>query len=221
MKTVAGLVVASVLLAPGLARADSFALDGAFTTEGVFTCLKSLACAGSGTNTLTLGSGANTATLTFNGVDTTLGITNVATPVKLGQFQTSSGPGFTFPTRPNPNIPIIRFDFIIHQSSPVSGTRDRVLSFGPGGKSDLPLMMGDSYVRFSLPPSTTPGRNYTGFVYSFAPFPFKLSANGTTDFSANVGVVPEPGSMLLVGGGLAAALARRRKRAMAQTAANV
>jgi hypothetical protein len=219
MKTLAGVVVASVLLAPGVARADSFALNGAFTTEGVFTCLKSLACSGSGTNTLTLGSGSNTATLTFNGVNETVAITNQATPVKLGEFTTSSGPGFTFPTRPNPNIPIIRFDFIIHQSSPVDGTRDRLLAFGPGGKSDLPLMIGDSYVRFGLPPSTTPGRNYTGFVYSFSPFPIKLSANGTTDFSANVGVVPEPGSMLLVGGGLAAALARRRKRALALTAA--
>jgi hypothetical protein len=216
MKIVTAGVCAAALLLPQVARADSFALNGAFTTEGVFTCLRSLACAGTGTNTVTLGSGSNKATLTFNGVDTTVAIGNVSTPVTLGQFQTSSGPGFTFPTRPNPNIAILRFDFRIQHSSPFESDRHTVLSFGPGGKSTLPFLMGTSYMSFEVPPeATSPGHNYSRFVYSFSPFPFSLSANGTRDFTAQVGVVPEPATMILVGGGLAAAMALRRRRMLA------
>jgi len=210
MKFVAALVFGSTLLCSSAARADSFSLNGAFSTDGVFTCLRSLACAGSGTSTVTLGSGGNTATLTFNGVDTTVAIGNKATLVSLGSFSTSGGSGFTFPTRPNPNTPILKFEFKIHHTSPVDDTNTKTLWFGPGGKSDLPLLMGTDHTSFPLS-LTSPGHNYPAFVYSFSPFPFKISGGGMTDLTARVGVVPEPATFVLVGGGLAAAIARRRR----------
>ena len=210
MKIVTASLLAAVLLSSRVASADSFALEGAFATSGVITCFGSVECSGSGTNSVTLGSGTNTATLTFNGVDTTVSITNKARPVKLGQFETSSAPGFTFPTRPNPNTPILGFGFTIRHSSPVEDTNRFTWTFGPGGRADLPLLRGQSHTSFALPPS--PDHNYDKFVYSFSPFPGRIFGAGLTDLTANVGVVPEPGTWLLVGGGLAGAIARRRRQ---------
>jgi PEP-CTERM motif len=211
MKSVTALVFASTLAWSAAARADSFSLNGAFSTDGVFTCLRSLACAGSGTNTVTLGTGANTATLTFNGVDTTVAIGNKATLVSLGSFSTSGAAGFTFPTRPNPNTPILRFDFKIHHTSPVEDTNSKTLWFGPGGKSNLPLLIGTDHTSFPLS-LTSPGHNYPAFVYSLSPFPFRIAGQGMTDMTARVGVVPEPATFVLVGGGLVSVIAARRRR---------
>jgi hypothetical protein len=215
MKFVTAVVCAGVLLSSRTVRAESFPLAGAFSTDGVFTCVRSLPCTGSGTSSVTLGSGSNTATLTFNGVDTTIDIDNVARPVTLGHFEVTGSPGFTFPKRINPTNPVLRFNFRIRQTSPVDNTNSKELSFGPGGKSDLPLLMGTDHTSFGLATSA-PGFRYEALVYSIAPFPFKISGNGVTDFTARVGVVPEPATFVLVGGGLAAAIAaRRRKRALA------
>ena len=209
MKIVA-IMLAAVLLSSRVASAEPFALEGSFATSGVFTCFRSVECSGSGTNSVTLGSGTNTATLTFTGVNTTVSITNAATRVSLGRFETSSAPGFTFPTRPNPNLAILGFGFTIRHTSPVEDTNTFGWRFGPGGRPDLPLFLGQSYTSFPLPPS--PEHNYGMFLYSFSPFPVRIPGNGLTDLTANVGVVPEPGTWLLVGGGLAGAIARRRRQ---------
>jgi hypothetical protein len=66
------------------AAADPFVFNTAVATGGVFTCLGSVACEGSGTSAVTLHSGANMATLRFTGVDTTIAIDNTARPVTLG-----------------------------------------------------------------------------------------------------------------------------------------
>ena len=170
---------------------------------------------GLGNEHVRLGSGANTATLTFNGVDTTVAIGNQATLVSLGSFATSGGAGFTFPTRPNPNTPILKFDFKIRHTSPVEDTNTKTLWFGPGGKPDLPLLLGSDHTSFPLS-LTSSGHNYPAFVYSLSPFPFKINGGGMTDLTARVGVVPEPATFVLVGGGLAAAIAARRRRRAGQ-----
>jgi hypothetical protein len=48
-------------------------------------------------------------------------------------------------------------------------------------------------------------------VYTVRPFPFSLPGHGSLNLVADVGVVPEPGTMLLVGSGIAALIGARRR----------
>jgi hypothetical protein len=197
--------------AVGVAQADAFSIAGAFKTSGVFRCYGEVTCSGEGTNTVTLGSGDNMATLTFVGVERTLDITNVAHTVNLGRFESTGSPEFTFPERINPNIRTLGFLLTIEHTAPLAETRQLAWFFGPGGASTIRFLMGPTYTSFDLPPNAPPF-NYWGFIYSFKPVPPSISGFGTTDLNADVGAVPEPATLLLVGAGLAGAFARRRSR---------
>lgn len=208
------LVAALTVLPAEVARADSFSLEGAFSTSGVFRCLgRELACSGSGTDTLTLGSGANMATLTFEGVDRDITITNRARTVNLGQFVVTGPDDFTFPARLNDNPPILNFDFSLMHMTPVMDTNLVRLGFGPGGGTQLPFLSGRTHTSFSLAGVDLGGADYSRIVYSLNLRPFSISGQGATVLTADVGVVPEPGTILLVGAGLAGAMARRRRTA--------
>jgi hypothetical protein len=105
---------------------------------------------------------------------------------------------------------VLRFDFSLTQSSPVERTRTMLWFFGPGGNTVLPLLIGGSYTSFATPP----GSSHRLVVYSFwtSPAGFRLPSNGVLDIGADVGAVPEPATLLLVGAGLAGAFARRGRR---------
>lgn len=216
---VAASLLSSFLAAPP-ASADSFtirpdgsvAFDASFTTRGVFTCGGTIACAGEGTNSVTFGSGADTATLTFTGMTRSIEVTNRAQPVELGTFTAEATPGFTFPVRGNRNLPVLTFQLFLSQTSPVADTERAAWHFGPGGGTGLPLFRGNSFLIVPLMP-TPGGPGYSAIVFTARPFPFTLPANGTLDLTANVGVVPEPASLILLGSGLAGvAWSRRRRR---------
>ena len=205
------------------ARADPFtilpdgqvAFDTALMTSGVFRCQGPLACSGSGTNSVTLGSRSGQATITFTGVTTTFQVTNRAQPVAIGTFDVVSTPGFTFPARGNVNYPVVHFGLVFEHMSPTPGIGRIGWTFGPGGGSELPVLRGISWV--GLPLDVNPPHvGYSGFVYTVRPFPFKIPASGSHDLVANVGVVPEPGTLLLVGSGIAGLIGARRRRGSAR-----
>jgi hypothetical protein len=184
--------------------------DVGIETRGVFGCPRLFTrCSGSGTNTVTLGSGSNIATITFTGLTQTLDIPNFKVPVTLGTFSTSGPADFTFPERSNVNFPILTFSLIVTESSPTQATGRTGWTFGPGGRSNLRVLLGTDH--FSVPIGSNPF-GYDAFVFTTRPFPFSLPGHGTRDFVADVGAVPEPGTLILVGSGLVgAALARRRR----------
>jgi hypothetical protein len=186
---------------------------GHLTTSGVFNCFNIVGCSASG-STVTIGSGANVVTLTFTGVDTTFPVMNTAVPLSLGTF-TSTGTGDQFPTGINPNIPFVKLSFELKQDAPSLGTGRLGLGFGPGGGTQLGFMQGNTYM--TLPAGGFVPAGYNLLVYTLSPDVFYIPLNGSVNLTANAGVVPEPGTMVLVGSGLVLAWrARRRVRRAAQ-----
>jgi len=181
-----------------------------FVTTGTFTCLRSVACSGSGTSEVRLGSGDNAARLTFSGVSRSLDVGNTTTLVHLGQITSSAPSGFTFPTLRNPNVALLAFDLHIQPSSPVTSGDHIRDTFGPGGRSTLPMLTGDSFAAFAAGPNP-PGSNYTHIVFTLTPFQLNLPANGARSIFAQAGAVPEPSTLVLLGVAAGGALYKRRR----------
>ncbi len=183
------------------------------TTSGMFTCLRSIPCAGSGTDSITVGTGDQTATLTFRGVERSFQAGNVNTRVNVGSIETVASPGFVWPTVAHPQWPILNFGISLTHDSPVAATRSRTWSFGPGGEPDIALRRSNGGTYSILPAGENPpGYYYTGIAYTYTPFPFSIPANGIARIDANVGAIPEPTTLLLLGSSVACGAYARRRR---------
>lgn len=211
----AGIIVAA-LVQPAPVHADPYTVlpDGnvvfntALSTQGVFLCAAVSPCAGGGTSNIVLGAGEEAISISFTGIDATFAVGNTAQPVTLGSFSVTTA-RTAFPSAANVNVPILSFQLILTHEQPAAGTTARNYGFGPGGGTTLRVLTGFEW--FSLPiGANPPGYRYDSIVYSLQPFPFSLDIAGVTPLMAEVGVIPEPGTLLLVGSGLALAAARRR-----------
>jgi hypothetical protein len=190
------------VLAAATAGADPFTVTTSIVTSGWFTCRSTIPCTGEGTSSLTFGGG----TLTFTGVDSTFDVTNRASgPIVLGTF--TVGDGFEFPSHPVPSQPGVVFSLNVKQSAPTADHTTHVWQLRGGT-----VQMGNDH--FSLQLGNSHPFGYTAIVYDLNPFPFRSQGKLTAD----VGLVPEPACMLLVGTGLAGVLARRRRRRGVQPA---
>lgn len=200
-------------LAASAARADPIVVTTTtITTSGSFSCRAITGCSGEGTNALTITSGAGTATLTFHGLTSTFDVTNARTPTPftVGELELNASEGFIFPTHSaNPRLPMLRFALRFTQSEPVAAASTKHWQFGPGGRESLTLQMGRGYMTLPIGPSSY---SYGAMVYDFEPFPFTVVPGTTTPLNATVGAVPEPGTMILLGSGLAGVVMARRRR---------
>ena len=205
------------VLSSTTARADPFTIlpngDLVFnvssTPSGSFTCGSVVSCTGSGTNSITLQSGSGTATFSFTPTGPiSFAVGNVTIPITLGTFLDSTTPGFELPPSLGVNPSLFFFNFTVTQTSPVAASDslqwrfNRNLDrFGEGQQTYLSFPVG----------SQPPQYHYTDIIYSMRADGFSLPANGTKAFIADVGVIPEPASLVLVTTGLAGAWWRRRK----------
>ncbi len=204
-----------ILMTSAVVHAEPFTIlpngdlvfNTSLSTTGTFVCGTVVSCTGSGSS-ITLHSGEGTATFSFAGTTASFAAGNTTIPVTLGTFEGSTTAGFSLPDL-NPNLGLFSFVLTLSHSSPVVASaalgwrfNESFRRFGDEGRTYLQLPIGPQ----------PPQYHYSAIIYTMRVFPLVLPTNGSEDLVADVGVVPEPASMVLAGTGLIAAFFRRRKR---------
>ena len=227
MKTalLATLVLTMALVVPN-AYADPVRLlpdgdiefDLRIATSGSFACRNTeyapdYDCRALGDGSIMITAGGESTRLSFAGHDQTVAVAaSDIRSITLGEIVGDATPGFVFPTLPSPEWSLLTlFLRISHGSDQVSPV---VLGgggwdFAPGGGTTLPLLRGEH--EFGVPT----GIPLDGYSYDFVVYRMRnlsVGAAGVTPVIADINAIPEPGTVLLLGSGLAALVRTRRRK---------
>lgn len=195
------------------------------TSTGLFTCGPSnnlpvgASCAATG-NSVTLGNGSAFLTLNFTGLSQNIVATNVRERLGLGTVtKTFSGSGpFTFPLTLNQDAAaayLFTFRVNLATTSPIATSGGVTMGYFGRSPSTLVYNCCDyfgTYTALGLA-AAPPGVRYTAMVFDRFEAPVFTLDNTPIAVGAQVGLVPEPATVVLTGAGLAAAgLATARRR---------
>lgn len=193
-----------------------------YSTSMTFGCGPDWAgCAVSG-NILTYSSASGSLTFTFTGTSGVFTAGNVSRPLELGTLHVTETGSYSFPTVGHPNTIFLTFNLAVNSTLPIATTAVwRAGYIREGGIVDGSYInpVGNEYGyrdHFTIPTAPRPPRGSTIIVASHGMPPWLFASSADHVLTAQVGLVPEPSTWMMLGTGLlglGGVALRRRSRA--------
>lgn len=184
----------------------AYVMDYAFT--GQFRCIASPSVGSclANANSITLTNGSQSLTMTFLGASGQLTASNVGERVAIGSIETVlSGPGtFAFPVVTNPNAALFGFAIDLATSAPIVTHGQWNTGFRTIDPLEVAANCCDgrhTYIEVPVSPPPAPF-TYTSVIFDDFTNPVISADNGPIAITADVAIIPEPSTIVLLGTGL-------------------